>query len=153
MKYLILSFCIVFAFAGCKKKKADSAADQAKKDQDIIVKYISDNNLTAVATGSGLYIVTDAVGTGKACTGSSDVRVAYTGSLTNGNIFDQSAPTGVTFNLQNVIAGWTEGIPHFKEGGSGTLLIPSALGYGATAQSSIPANSVLVFKIKLIEVL
>jgi FKBP-type peptidyl-prolyl cis-trans isomerase FkpA len=152
MKYLILFFCVGIAFSGCKKKKDDSK-DQAIKDQDIIVKYISDNNLTATETDSGLYIVTDAVGTGSACTASSDVRVAYEGHLTNGTVFDQSSPTGITFNLQNVIKGWTEGIPHFKEGGSGILLIPSALGYGASAQADIPANSVLIFKIKLIEVL
>jgi FKBP-type peptidyl-prolyl cis-trans isomerase FkpA len=152
MKFIVFSFCIVWAFSSCKKKE-DTAAEQAKVDQSIIEKYINDNHLNAVATGSGLYIVTDVVGSGKACTSNSAVRVAYTGSLTNGKVFDQSAPSGTTFNLQSVIKGWTEGLPYFKEGGNGILLIPSALGYGATAQNNIPANSVLIFKVKLIEVL
>ncbi|MFT5602342.1 MAG: FKBP-type peptidyl-prolyl cis-trans isomerase FkpA, partial [Flavobacteriales bacterium] len=48
---------------------------------------------------------------------------------------------------------WTEGIPYFKEGGSGILLIPSHLGYGKSGTSGIPGNSVLIFDVKLIEVL
>jgi FKBP-type peptidyl-prolyl cis-trans isomerase len=55
--------------------------------------------------------------------------------------------------LQNVILGWTEGIPYFKEGGSGKLLIPSALAYGPNGTTGIPPNSVLIFEIELIEVI
>ena len=54
-----------------------------------------------------------------------------------------------TFPLSNVIQGWQEGIPLFSEGGSGVLLIPSALGYGGQAVGSIPANSVLIFEVSL----
>jgi FKBP-type peptidyl-prolyl cis-trans isomerase len=52
-----------------------------------------------------------------------------------------------------VIPGWTSGIPYFKEGGYGKLLIPSALGYGPSGSGSIPPNTVLVFDVKLIQVL
>ena len=58
----------------------------------------------------------------------------------------------ITFPLSGVIQGWQEGIPLFKEGGSGILLIPSALGYGSQSVGSIPANSVLIFDINLIDV-
>jgi FKBP-type peptidyl-prolyl cis-trans isomerase len=44
------------------------------------------------------------------------------------------------------------GIPKFKEGGNGTLLIPSALGYGSTGTGSIPGNTVLVFDVELIDI-
>jgi len=79
--------------------------------------------------------------------------VAYTGYYTNGEIFDGSNAQGITFNLNGVIDGWRIGIPYFKEGGSGKLLIPSALGYGPNGGGSVPANSVLIFDIELIEVL
>lgn len=136
------------SFASCGKKKA---REQAEKDDAIIQQYISDTGLNATKTTTGLYVVIDTPGTGLQPTTTSTVKVAYRGYLTNGNEFDESV-NGVTFGLQGVIRGWTEGIPYFKEGGSGKLLIPSALGYGSQAQSGIPANSVLIFDIELITV-
>ena len=117
-----------------------------------IVKYIADNQLNAVKTESGLYYVIDEPGTGKQPTATSNVTVAYKGYFTDKTVFDQSTATGVSFNLQGVIKGWTEGIPYFKEGGSGKLLVPSALGYGSYDYRSIPGGSVLIFDIKLISV-
>ena len=51
-----------------------------------------------------------------------------------------------------MIAGWTEGIQLFKEGGDGILLIPYNLGYGINGNGSIPGASVLIFDVKLISV-
>mgnify|MGYP006246716607 FL=1 len=82
----------------------------------------------------------------------SSVTVVYVGKLTDGTIFDQSNLLGATFPLANVIQGWQEGIPLFREGGSGMLLIPSSLGYGSQSVGNIPANSVLIFEISLIHV-
>lgn len=151
MNYLLPLLFASLLFSACKKK--DTEGDQAAKDEATIKQYISDNNLNATATGSGLYIVTSNPGNGASCNSSSNVKVSYKGYFTNGEVFDQSSVAGITFNLQNVIKGWTEGIPHFKEGGSGILLIPSALGYGANGNSSIPGNTVLIFEITLIDVI
>lgn len=139
-------FLIAIVLFGCNK------VDYQVLDNDIIQQYIIDNNLTAQPTGSGLYYVIDVPGTGENPTLSSNVTVAYTGSLTDGSIFDQSNSNGITFPLSGVIQGWREGIPLFKEGGSGILLIPSALGYGSQSVGSIPANSVLIFDVNLIDV-
>ncbi len=149
MKKIFFLFVIVSAFfnlSSCNK------VDYVQIDEDIILEYISDNNLNAVPTGSGLYYVIDVPGTGANPTLNSNVTVAYAGSLTSGSIFDQSSASGITFPLSGVIQGWQEGIPLFKEGGSGILLIPSALGYGSQSAGSIPANSVLIFDINLIDV-
>ncbi len=143
---LLLTACMV---AGCKKF---DPAEQAALDEAAITKYISDKALTATATGSGLYYVIDSLGTGVYPTLASRVTVAYKGSLLDGTVFDQSTAAGATFPLTSVIQGWQEGIPKFKKGGNGTLLIPSALGYGNQAQGSIPANSVLLFDITLVNV-
>lgn len=147
MKQLFLLMIVFTVVSACKKKET-----QAEKDEKIIQQYISDNNLNATATGSGLYYVINEPGTGAACNAFSDVKVSYTGYLTNGSVFDQSLE-GISINLQQVIEGWTEGIPYFKEGGSGKLLIPSALGYGSQSVGGIPANSVLIFDVELIDVL
>lgn len=149
MKPNIFLIIILLAFTTCGKKKAEK---QAKTDEEIIQKYISDHKLNATATGTGLYYVVGTQGTGANPNINSEVTVAYTGFLVNGNIFDQSTAAGATFNLNSVISGWQEGIPYFKKGGKGTLLIPSALGYGSQEKSTIPANSVLIFDVQLLDV-
>ena len=141
-----LLISLLFLISNCKK------VDYEVVDNDIILQYIIDNNLSAQSTESGLYYVINVPGTGENPTVSSNVTVAYTGSLTDGSIFDQSNSNGITFPLSGVIQGWQEGIPLLKEGGSGILLIPSALGYGSQSVGSIPANSVLIFDVNLIDV-
>jgi FKBP-type peptidyl-prolyl cis-trans isomerase FkpA len=149
MKKILFLLFIVLSFVSCKKRKT---ATQAELDEKIITNYITDNKLNATATGSGLYYVIISQGTGAQPNANSNVTVNYKGSLKDGTVFDQSAPVGITFNLNSVIKGWQEGIPYFKKGGKGVLLIPSALGYGANATGKIPANSVLIFDIELLNV-
>ncbi|MDP1799801.1 MAG: FKBP-type peptidyl-prolyl cis-trans isomerase [Bacteroidota bacterium] len=149
MKRILVFLFVVLSLVSCKKRKT---ATQAELDEKIITNYISDNKLNATATGSGLYYVITTQGTGAQPNANSNVTVNYKGSLKDGTVFDQSAPVGITFNLNSVIKGWQEGIPYFKKGGKGVLLIPSALGYGANATGSIPANSVLIFDIELLNV-
>ncbi|MFT5149248.1 MAG: FKBP-type peptidyl-prolyl cis-trans isomerase FkpA [Glaciecola sp.] len=133
----------------CKKE----GRPQREIDEDIITQYIADNNLSATPTGSGLYYVIDEEGSGDQPNSQSTVKVYYKGYLTNGSVFDESEINGAELSLNAVINGWQEGIPKFKEGGEGLLLIPSELGYGSSGNSGIPSNSVLIFEIRLIEVL
>ena len=151
MKYFASFLVVLLLLPSCAKRRAEK---QAEEDDLIIQQFITANNLTATKSESGLYVVIDDPGTGAACSGFSDVTVAYTGYFTTGGIFDQSDAQGITFNLANVIQGWHEGIPYFKEGGVGKLLVPSALGYGTSGSASgtIPPNTVLIFDIELIEV-
>jgi FKBP-type peptidyl-prolyl cis-trans isomerase FkpA len=126
--------------------------DYEAENEATILKYIEDNNLNATKTDSGLYYVINNEGTGTRPTGSSNVTVAYKGYFLDENVFDQSNSDGISFGLNQVIAGWTEGIQLFKEGGDGILLIPYHLGYGINGNSSIPGASVLIFDVKLISV-
>lgn len=146
---ILCTLLLLFCLSGCKKKKK---VDQVAEDEKIITRYIADNKLDAKPTGSGLYYVIKTQGSGKQPVSSSNVTVVYKGYLTNGSVFDQSKSTGYTTSLTQVIKGWQEGIPYFKKGGKGMLLIPSALGYGSQSVKDIPANSVLVFDIELTEV-
>ena len=148
---IFLLTCLVIVFASACNKKL-SPEEQMEKDQEIITNYIKDNNLDAEKTSSGLhYVITD-LGTGNYPNSTSDVTVRYKGYFTDGSVFDESDSEGITFNLQQVIAGWTEGIPKLKEGGEGILLIPSALAYGPDGNSSIPPNSVLIFDVSLLDI-
>ncbi len=96
-------------------------------------------------------------GTGAEVKASDTVTVHYTGAVAaTGIIFQSSLDTGqpVSFPLNQVIKGWTEGLPGMKVGGIRRLLIPAALAYGANAPqgSGIPANADLVFDVKLIKI-
>ncbi len=130
----------------------DNDIDYTVQNEEDILKYINENNLDAKKSDTGLYYVIENEGTGNRPTVSSDVTVAYKGYFLNGNTFDESDSNGITFNLQQVIAGWTEGITYFKEGGNGILLVPSKLGYGSSDFRGIPGGSVLVFDVKLLEI-
>lgn len=149
MKYIIPFFVLFFLFSACTKKKQKEIAED---DEKTIQAYISSHNLTATRTDSGLYYVIDEVGTGEHPTSTSQVKVAYKGYQTDGTVFDESAATGAVFGLQQVIKGWTEGIPYFKKGGSGLLLIPSALAYGPNGAQGSPGNTVLIFEVKLLDI-
>jgi FKBP-type peptidyl-prolyl cis-trans isomerase len=93
-------------------------------------------------------------GTGKEVKASDTVTVDYTGAVAaTGVIFQSSKDSGqpVSFPLDGVIAGWTEGMPGMKEGGTRRLLIPAEKAYGANPPqgSGIPANAALVFDVTL----
>ena len=157
MKYSFLALVAVLLMSCNNKKKEENIAPETNtpavaNNEAEIVKYIADNHLNAKRSESGLYYVIEEEGTGKQPTTASEVTVAYKGYFTNKTVFDQSDEKGISFPLQNVIAGWTEGIQYFKEGGKGLLLIPSDLGYGPETRGPIPRGSVLIFDIKLITV-
>ena len=147
MKNILIAFSFIAIFASCSKDK-----DFTEENEKEIIKYIEDNNIDATRSESGLYYVITKPGVGLRPNISSTVTVAYAGYFTHGEIFDQSSDKGVSFPLQSVIRGWTEGLTYFRKGGEGILLIPSSLGYGAADKDKIPGGSVLIFNIKLIDI-
>lgn len=148
MKYFLTLFILVMIIS-CSD---DDTIDYTKANDEEIIKYIDDHNLDAQKSNTGLYYVIEELGEGAQPNANSTVTVKYKGYFTNGEVFDQSDSNGITFNLQQVIAGWTEGITYFKKGGKGILLIPSRLGYGDNDRGSIPGGSVLIFDIELLDV-
>lgn len=122
-----------------------------KNDVDILA-YIEKEGLDATKTESGLYYTMDEPGTGAQPTDESIVKIVYKGTFLNGTKFDESSSVGVDIELSDVIDGWKEGIPLFKEGGSGKLIIPAHLAYGSYNYYGVPGGSVLVFEIELLKV-
>lgn len=147
MKYgLLLFISSLLFFTSCGK-------DQIDLDREEIEEYLAANNLNAESTETGLYYVIEEPGSEDKPSLNNEVTVHYEGFLTNGNVFDSSFARGepATFSLANVIRGWQEGIPFFGRGGKGLLLIPSRLGYGTRSQPGIPSNSVLIFRVEVID--
>ncbi|WON76703.1 FKBP-type peptidyl-prolyl cis-trans isomerase [Serratia sp. UGAL515B_01] len=105
-------------------------------------------------TESGLLYLVEKEGTGEAPKDTDTVVVNYKGTLTDGTVFDNSYDRGepLSFRLDGVIPGWTEGLKHVKKGGKIKLVIPPALAYGKTGVPGIPANSTLVFDVELLDI-
>ena len=94
-RLLFLSlFSSLFIFNNCNKN-----VDYDQLDEEIILQYISDNNLNAEPTGSGLYYVVNNTGNGDIPDINSIVTVAYKGTLTDGTIFDQSGTSGKDYYI------------------------------------------------------
>lgn len=96
------------------------------------------------------------VGTGPEVAAGATITANYTGAVAaTGKIFESSYDSGqpVSFGLDQVIPGWTQGVPGMKVGGKRRLVIPAELAYGAQSPSpDIPANAALVFDIELISI-
>ncbi|HEX8290886.1 MAG TPA: FKBP-type peptidyl-prolyl cis-trans isomerase [Pyrinomonadaceae bacterium] len=109
-----------------------------------------------VTTPSGLRYTDLVVGTGPSPAAGQTAVVHYTGTLTDGTKFDSSRdrnqPYSFALGAGSVIEGWDEGVATMKVGGRRKLVVPPALGYGASARPGIPANSTLVFDVELLEV-
>lgn len=103
-----------------------------------------------------LEIIDIEVGTGEEVRPGATIRAHYTGALCkNGIIFQSSYDFGdaITFGLDQVVKGWTVGVPGMKIGGTRRLIIPAEMAYGeASPAPNIPANSDLVFDIDLIAI-
>ncbi|AYN24557.1 FKBP-type peptidyl-prolyl cis-trans isomerase [Buchnera aphidicola] len=106
-------------------------------------------------TPSGLLYIVENLGEGEEIkTKNTEFTVHYKGSLINGVEFDSSYKRGnpVTLTLKDVILGWQEGLKYIKKGGKIKLIIPPNLGYGSNRINGIPANSILIFDIELLDI-
>jgi peptidylprolyl isomerase len=110
-------------------------------------------NFTPVDKVTELQIIDTVEGTGDIAPEGATITAHYTGALCkDGTIFQSSHDFGrpITFGLDQVIAGWTQGVPGMRVGGVRRLVIPSGMAYGSVrAAANIPPNSDLVFDIEL----
>ena len=105
-------------------------------------------------TASGLQYKVNVMGKGAKPAATDKVKVHYEGRLITGEKFDSSIDRGepTSFPLNAVIKGWTEGLQLMPVGSKFTFYIPSELGYGDRAVSTIPAGSTLIFEVELLEI-
>lgn len=139
-----------------KQNAAKAEAGKAAKEEG--AKFLVENAKKEgiITTKSGLQYEILTEGTGKKPKASDTVRCHYEGRLLDGTIFDSSykrnAPAD--FGLQQVIAGWTEGVQLMSEGAKFRFYIPYMLAYGeGGAGAMIPPFSTLIFDVELIKVL
>lgn len=135
------------------EERSQAAGRENIEKGEKFMKEIS-NNKSVYTTKSGLKYRKLKDGNGKHPTGTDRVKVHYTGKLIDGTTFDSSVDRGqpITFGLNEVIPGWTEGLQLMDEGSKYMLYIPYNLGYGMRDMGNIPAGSTLVFEVELIEI-
>ncbi len=147
-KNLFFFLFLVLSLSACRTDDTDT---QHVLDLRLIEEYIAAKNIQDVSkTASGLHYKISKPGEGKAVQDTSVISMRYTGRLLNDDVFDSSDSLRIALN--SLIKGFREGIPLVREGGEIKLIVPSNIGYGSGATSSIPANSVLVFDVALFEV-
>ncbi|MCK5825325.1 MAG: peptidylprolyl isomerase [Ichthyobacteriaceae bacterium] len=134
-------------------EKATLKQERLRKD---LISSLTKGAESVETTKSGLTIIKTKEGNGSTPKKGDEVKVEYKGMLLNGKVFDSSEgkdPIKFPIGQGRVIPGWDEGIMKLKEGDEATLVIPSYLAYGAKEiKGFIPANSDLVFEVKLVEI-
>lgn len=145
-------------FADMEAKQKAAAAEAGKAAKQLGEQFLAENakrsGITTTKSGLQYEVITE--GTGRQPKATDTVRCHYEGRLIDGTVFDSSykrnAPAD--FGLQQVIAGWTEGVQLMKEGSKFRFYIPYMLAYGeGGAGAMIPPFSALVFDVELIKVL
>lgn len=130
---------------------------KAQRTKDANAAFLAkvDADKSVVRTPSGLRYRIDKAGDGAKPLPTSQVSCRYTGQLHDGKVFDSTKDRNnepVTFTLNEVIPGWTEGLQLIAKGGVIHLWIPANLAYGEQEQDTIPSGSVLEFEVELVDV-
>ena len=141
-----------------EQRQRAAAAEAGKAAKAAGEQYLAENAKKegVITLPSGLQYQVLKEGNGKSPKATDKVRCHYEGMLIDGTLFDSSVQRGepAVFGLNQVIAGWTEGVQLMKEGAKYRFFIPYQLGYGEHgAGASIPPFAALVFDVELIDVL
>jgi FKBP-type peptidyl-prolyl cis-trans isomerase len=148
-----LTIVVIITLVG-DKKTTDQSTPTTSQKKGATLQGTQLKDFTPVSDVSTLQKIDISEGTGAEVKPGDTVTVDYTGAVAaTGIIFQSSLDSGqpVSFGLDQVIKGWTDGVPGMKVGGTRRLIIPADQAYGANppAGSGIPANAPLVFDITL----
>ena len=150
---------IVQEFFAAQEQKINKQREEAgKMAKEAGEKYLAENAKKdgVVVLPSGLQYLVLKEGNGKKPSAKDSVKCHYEGFLIDGTVFDSSVQRGepAVFGLQQVIAGWTEGLQLMQEGAKYRFFIPYRLAYGeGGAGGSIPPYAALIFDVELVQVM
>ncbi len=154
-KIILLVIVVAVAFMWFNKNKKNKlvAIENASAGSAFLAENAKDPDVSS--TESGLQYKILQPGTGDTHPNASDnVKVHYHGTLIDGRIFDSSVDRGepISFGLNQVIKGWTEGVQLMVVGEKRRLFIPSELAYGQSSTGIITPGSTLIFDVELLEI-
>lgn len=149
---ILVIACIAFYFYN-NANNQKAAALNLEKGSEFLAENSKKEGVKTTASGLQYEVLQSGSGDSHP-TASSTVRVHYHGTLIDGTVFDSSVERGetISFPLNRVIPGWTEGVQLMKVGDKFRFFIPSNLGYGNRSAGKIPAGSTLIFDVELFEI-
>ena len=136
------------------RQKAKTESENALVQADEFLAKNKAENPEVKETPTGLQYKVLVEGSGASPQENDRVRVHYAGRLLDGTEFDSSIERGepTEFGLNQVIKGWTEGLQLMKVGSKFEFYIHPKIGYGSRSRPNIPANSLLIFEVELLDI-
>lgn len=151
--FIILAIAAVLYMIYSGMKNQQSAVQNVEVGTEFLAKNATRDGV--ITTASGLQYQVLQQGTGQQHPTATDtVEVHYHGTLIDGTVFDSSVERGepISFPLNRVIPGWTEGVQLMHVGDKVRFFIPPELGYGNRSAGKIPPGSVLIFDVELLAI-
>jgi FKBP-type peptidyl-prolyl cis-trans isomerase len=151
IRQLMICAAMALSLAACHK----NLPDQSSKAQGFMAANAKQPGVTTLPSGLQYKVLKSGPADGLRPQLGDEVKVNYEGKLIDGTVFDSSYERGVpaAMPLKGLIKGWQEALQLMRPGDEWILWTPPALGYGDEAKGPIPANSVLQFRIQLLDVL
>ncbi|TYK64623.1 FKBP-type peptidyl-prolyl cis-trans isomerase [Colwellia echini] len=154
-KFILLAIVIGIVVFFLMRQSSNKAAAEVnvKLGQEFLAKNKSEEGVIETASGLQYKVLTQGTGT-EHPNAFSKVKVHYHGTLLDGTIFDSSVDRGeaISFGLNQVIKGWTEGVQLMVVGEKTRFYIPSNLAYGDRPAGKIDAGATLIFDVELLEI-
>jgi peptidylprolyl isomerase len=153
MKYVVLAVVIaltIFYFARNSINKKE-AVENIAIGKDFLAKNKANEGVIQTASGLQYQVLQKGQGS-EHPSASTTVKVHYHGTLLDGTVFDSTVERGepISFSLNQVIKGWTEGVQLMVVGDKYKFFVPSELGYGTRATGKITSGSLLIFEVELL---
>jgi len=148
----ILSLTLSLVTCGQAETEVNKTYTETKYDIEI-GHYLEGVKWNTERTNSGLYVYVENEGGKEKPTINDFVTIKYTATLLNGTVFDETTETPVKFPfpISELIPGWQEGLKYLGKGGKGKFIIPPHLAFGDQVSGPIPANSVIIIDIELLD--
>lgn len=145
------------SLAACDRGPAgpdQTAAENARAAEFFLKANAQEEGVRSLPSGVQYKILQSGPPGGESPDSNDLVRVNYEGTLTDGTVFDSSFRRGqpAVFTLGEVVAGWTEALQHMKVGDEWIVYLPPETAYGEEGRPGIPPNSVLVFRVNLLDI-
>ncbi|MCK5822443.1 MAG: FKBP-type peptidyl-prolyl cis-trans isomerase [Bacteroidales bacterium] len=146
----------VLSYEKFEQERRSLKISNRDKEEELLIQYLKNTNVTVEPTQSGLYYVETLKGKGKKPKPGKKVLINYMGYFVDGKIFDSTykrrKPFEFSFGVGDVIQGLDEGISKMREGGKAKIIIPSYLAYGDKQQGPVAPYSTLIFEVELLRV-
>ena len=157
MNFNIVLIVLIVLLVIYALKRAGVFSKGAAENETVGDAYLTENALRdeVTQTDSGLQYEVLTEGEGDTRPAATDtVLVHYHGTLMNGSVFDSSVKRGepISFPLNRVIPGWTEGVQLMTKGAKYKFFIPARLAYGNRQVGNIPGGSLLIFEVELLDI-